>query len=222
MSRRRSTPATARKRLSAEGRREVIEDAATEVFAERGYRGASIEEIARRSGVTPPVVYDHFSSKQALYEALIERHYAELRQVWFDHGPGDEPFAARIPKAIDAWFGYVESHPFATRMLFRDTTGDPDVAARHRLIQERSRAALLPLLVQEADVAHVELAGETDAELAWETLRAVLQGLALWWHEHPDVSRERIMSAAMNAIWLGFDRVFQGEHWAPERTPRTQ
>ena len=55
-----------RQRLSAEARRELIEQAAGEVFADRGYHGASIDEIARRSGVSPPVVYDHFESKQDL------------------------------------------------------------------------------------------------------------------------------------------------------------
>ena len=56
--------------MSAASRREVIEQAATEVFAERGYLGASIDEIARRSGVSAPVVYDHFDSKIDLYRRL--------------------------------------------------------------------------------------------------------------------------------------------------------
>ena len=43
--------ASPRKRLTADARRELIELAATEVFAERGYRDASMDEIARRSGV---------------------------------------------------------------------------------------------------------------------------------------------------------------------------
>ena len=63
----------------------MIELAALEVFGERGYHGASIDEICRRSGVTPPVLYDHFASKQELYERLLERHYAELREIWFRH-----------------------------------------------------------------------------------------------------------------------------------------
>ena len=64
-----------KKRLSAEARREVIEQAASEVFAEHGYHGASIDEIARRSGVSPPVVYDHFESKKALHiEVCSECH----------------------------------------------------------------------------------------------------------------------------------------------------
>ena len=210
-----SRVAAARPRMTAAARREVIERAATEVFAQRGYRGASIEEIARRSGVTPPVLYDHFESKQELHRRLIERHYAELRDIWFQQAASDEPVTARIPRAIEAWFAYVESHPYAGRMLFRDTTGDPEIEAGHRAIQRRSRAALLPLLAQEAGAAHVDLGDELGLEMAWEAWRGVLQGLALWWYDHPEVPRERVVATAVNAIWIGFQRVLDGEGWDP-------
>jgi AcrR family transcriptional regulator len=207
-------PAPARKRMTADARREVIEQAATAVFAERGYRGSSVEQIARHSGVTVPVVYDHFASKQSLYERLIDRHYAELRDIWFRHADRGEPVAEWLGDAVDDWFAYVESHPFAGRMLFHDSTGDPQIAAMHRRIQARSRASLLPLVEREVAPARVDLADEPDElELAWETLRAVLQGLAIWWFEHPSVPRERIVRQAMNAVWLGLDRVLQGEDW---------
>jgi AcrR family transcriptional regulator len=199
--------------MSAGDRREVIERAATELFAERGYRGASMEEIARRSGVTAPVVYDHFASKEELHRRLIERHYAELREIWFRHAAGGGPLRERVPRAIEAWFAYVEAHPFAGRMLFRDTTGDPRIEAMHREIQQESRAALLPLLAQEAGAAHIDLEDAAAVEMAWEAMRAVLQGLALWWYEHPDVPRERVVASAMNAIWLGFERFLGGEEW---------
>ena len=48
-------------------------------------RGASIDEIARRSGVSPPVVYDHFASKQDLYMRLLERTRDELLEMWREH-----------------------------------------------------------------------------------------------------------------------------------------
>ena len=48
--------------MTAEARREVIEQAALEVFAERGYHGASIDEIVRRAGVSPPVLSCHMSA----------------------------------------------------------------------------------------------------------------------------------------------------------------
>src|SRR5213080_2495147 len=111
--------------MAAAERRELIEAAATELFSERGYYATSIDEIARRSGISQPVLYDHFESKQDLYRRLLERHFAELRLVWRENLPGEDPAEQRIARAIDAWFGYIQVHPFAGRMLFRDTTGDP-------------------------------------------------------------------------------------------------
>jgi AcrR family transcriptional regulator len=201
--------------MSAAERREVIELAATEVFAERGYHGASMEEIARRSGVSVPVVYDHFASKQDLHRRLLERHFAELRALWRARIES-EPSAEQLAGAIDAWFAYVESHPFAWRMLFRDTTGDPEIEAIHREVAAQSRAALLPMFAREPATATI--AGSADAEavdMVWEVFRAVLQGLALWWYEHRHVPRERVVATAMNAIWIGFERARRGESWSP-------
>lgn len=207
---------TPRKRMTAIARRELIEAAATDLFAARGYRGASIEEIAKRSGVTPPVVYDHFSSKLELYRQLLERHFAELRQVWRQHFIGDEPPRERVARSFDAWFSYIEAHPFAGRMLFRDTSGDPEIAAVHAEVAAQSRDAILPLFAGEPGAEG--LAGSVDGEgleMAWIVLRGVLQGLAIWWSENPQVSRERVVATAMNALWLGFERVQGGEVWSP-------
>jgi len=52
-------------------------------------------------------------------------------------------------------------------------------------------------------------------DMAWEVFRAVLQGLALWWNEHPDVPRAQVVTTAMNALWIGFERVGRGERWEP-------
>jgi AcrR family transcriptional regulator len=200
--------------MSAAARREVIERAAAELFAEHGYRGASIDEIARRSGVTPPVLYDHFASKSDLYRRLLERHFAELRGVWREHFAGEDP-EERIARSFDAWFAYVEAHPFAGRMLFRDTTGDPQLKAIQEDVAARSRAEILPML---ADAPGAEgLAGDAGAEegieMAWVVMRGVLQGLAIWWYDHPHVPREQVVATAVNALWFGFERVQRGEAW---------
>ena len=172
-----------------------------------------MEEVARRSGVSIPVVYDHFESKRALHRRLLERHYAELRQVWFDHLAGGDPPEKRIPAAFDAWFGYVESHPYAWNMLFRETTGDPEVRAFHREVQIESRAALMPLFAEEPGVKKIAGSADEELEMAWESVRSVLQGLALWWYEHPRVPRARLVATAMNTLWLGFERLRRGEQW---------
>jgi AcrR family transcriptional regulator len=194
--------------MPAAERRELIVGVATEVFAERGYDGASIDEIARRSGVSAPVVYDHFASKQELYERLLERTRDELLAVWRDHLFSDEPAEVRIPRAIAAWAAYVEEHRDAARMYFRDPTGVPAVQEFHGAIHAQGRVALGAILGREQGAANI--AGGADAEaleMAAEVMRAGLAGLALWWSEHPHVPREQIVTTAVNVLWVGFERV---------------
>lgn len=213
----RTKDAAPRRRLTAEARREVIEQAATEVFAKRGYHDASIDEIARRSGVSMPVIYDHFASKRELHRRLLRRHFAELRTIWREHLAGDDTGEEPISRAVDAWFRYVETHPYAWRMLFRETTGDPELEAIHREVAAQSRAAMLPLFAQQPGVVQAAGSSQPEAlELAWEAVRAALQALALWWYEHRQVPRERIVRAAMNTLWIGFDRLQHGETWSRE------
>ena len=49
--------------------------------------------------------------------------------------------------------------------------------------------------------------------MAAEVMRAGLAGLAIWWSEHPHVPREQIVATAINAVWIGFERVRRGEGW---------
>jgi len=121
--------------MPAAERRELIERAATKVFAEHGYAGASIDEIARRSEVSAPVVYDHFDSKLALFVRLLERTRDELLAMWMHTLAGEDPARIRMERAFDAWARYVESNRFASRMYFLEATGDPQARAAHREIQ---------------------------------------------------------------------------------------
>lgn len=191
----------------------MIERAATEVFAERGYLAATIGEIARRSGVSAPIVYDHFESKRDLHARLLERHLAEMREVWAAHLIGDAPAERRIASALDAWFAYVESHPYAWRMIFRDTSGEPEVQAAHREIQAQSSRGLLPLLAALPGGEDIGGGSEAGRAMVIELLRSAIAGLALWWYEHREVPREQVVAAAMNALWVGFGRLAEGERW---------
>jgi AcrR family transcriptional regulator len=108
-----STP----QRLQGSERKRLIEDAASRLFAEQGYEGTSIEQIATAAGVTKPVVYLHFSSKQNLHLALLAKHRDELLgQLASDmRAPGALEY--RIVDVATRWFAYVQSHPYAWQML---------------------------------------------------------------------------------------------------------
>jgi AcrR family transcriptional regulator len=180
-----------RRRLTREQRREVIERAATEVFAESGYAAAGIDEIARRSGVSAPVVYDHFASKEDLYRRLLERQRDDLVAFWAQRLPLPEGPAA-LEALIDAYFSYVEAHPFAYRMYFRDSA--------HRDIQRQGVTMLAALL---ATVPGFQDADQATLEMVTEVMRAGLIGLALWWQEHPEAPRAQVVKAAMRALSMG-------------------
>jgi AcrR family transcriptional regulator len=201
--------------MTAEERREVIEQAATELFAERGFHRASMEDIAVRAGISVPVLYDHFESKQKLHRRLLERHFADLRRIWGEHIPGEEPAEQRVSRAVDAWYAYFEEHPYASRMLFRDTTGDPEIEEIRKEVAEESKALLFPLMLEEPGVEHLAGAGEA-LEMAWEVVTSAMQSLAVWWYDHQDVPRERLVATTMNALWIGFERVRRGEVWGAD------
>jgi len=59
-------------RMKSQDRRAAIVDAAVHLFAEKGFRGATTRELASALGVTEPVLYQHFETKNDLYSAIIE------------------------------------------------------------------------------------------------------------------------------------------------------
>src|SRR5665213_4330592 len=66
------------RRLTAGQRRGQLMNVALELFAHRGYRATTMDDIAEAAGVTKPLVYQHFSSKRALYLELVNSIAKEL------------------------------------------------------------------------------------------------------------------------------------------------
>src|SRR5437868_3088101 len=78
--RRDSAPARGR-RLPAQPRRESILEVARHAFAARGYDGLRTQEIAKAAGVSEALIYQHFASKRELYEEVVDRSAAALREI---------------------------------------------------------------------------------------------------------------------------------------------
>ncbi len=64
--------------MAAADRRAALLDVGRTLFAERGFDGTSVEEIAARAGVSKPVVYEHFGGKDGLYAVVVDREVAAL------------------------------------------------------------------------------------------------------------------------------------------------
>jgi AcrR family transcriptional regulator len=188
-----------RRRLPKAQRRQLIEEAASGLFATHGYAQTRLEDIAAAAGVTKQLLYQHFPSKKALHMALLAKHRDELLGGLAEEMGKPGPLAERLPRVLDRWFAYVEEHPYASAMLFRDTTGDPEVQAFYRELQASARRANVGLLRAEPELA---LAQEQIEPLA-ELLRSATTGLALWWAEHPDVPRATIVHVTVDLLTRG-------------------
>jgi AcrR family transcriptional regulator len=191
--------ATRRRRLPKAERRRIIEDAASRLFAEHGYSETRLDDIAAAAGVTKQLLYQHFPSKKALHLALLARHRDEIlgRLTASMSTPGR--LAERLPRVLDDWFAYVEEHPYASALLFRDTTGDPEVQAFYRENHAAARATNVALLRAEPELQIPEDRLEPLAEL----MRSATTGLAVWWGEHPEVPRATIVGVTVDLFVRG-------------------
>lgn len=184
------------RRLSAFERQGSIEEAAARLFAERGYSATTVEDIVAAAGVSKPMLYRHFESKKELHMKLLERRRDELAAAPLDEflraqGDPDEQLSAMS----EAWFAHVEQHPYTSRMLLQDATGDPDIQALQHELRRRQRAADVALLREFAPQLP-----EAELEPLGEIIRSSLTGLALWWLDSPTVPRATVVAAVLRVM----------------------
>jgi AcrR family transcriptional regulator len=196
----------ARKRISAEERRNRILEAAVEVFAEHGYTAAKMQDIAARAGVVPSVLYDHFASKRELHITLLELHAQQLRERSLRRREGAS-VEEMVRASIASYFEFVEEDPFIWRVLHQDPPADPEIDAVCREIADRGTASIADLIRYGAgDLKSVK--GISLDEGAWILARATQSasdGVARWWYDNRDVPRERVVEIVFMLLWQGFE-----------------
>jgi AcrR family transcriptional regulator len=169
----------------------------------------SMADVAVAAGITPAVIYDHFDSKAQLVIELLERYTGELlREVGTAVQQAPAGAAAQFRAGVDAFFAYVEEHRSTWRVLVRDPPSDPEVAAAHRRLNNQATAAIAVFLQSGANQG-LDVYGKPaqTAEMFAEALKAAQTGLASWWYEHPDVSREEIVERLLDFAWRGLEQV---------------
>jgi len=106
--------------MSAPKRREQLIAVARKTFAERGYDGTSVEEIAARAKVSKPVVYEHFGGKEGLYAVVVDREVTSLLDRIARALTGDHP-RVLVEQAALALLDYIEGDTDGFRVLVRDS-----------------------------------------------------------------------------------------------------
>lgn len=115
----RATPS--RVRMTGKQRREQLLDVGRSLFAERGFDGTSIEEIAARASVSKPVVYEHFGGKEGLYAVVVDREMEQLlHRITTALGSATHPRVV-LERAAMALLDYIEASTDGFRILVRDS-----------------------------------------------------------------------------------------------------
>jgi AcrR family transcriptional regulator len=200
--------------MAAADRREAILAAALDAFAAAGYHETALEDVAERAGISKALIYEHFPSKRDLFEALLDTYVGELMERVVGTIVAAEPGEERLRAGVSAFLGFVEERREAWRMLVRNVS-DPEIAASLERLRHEVAASITVLMEEEAPP---ELLPGVDREQAItmvaEQIVGAVQSLANWWDEHRDVPRERVLELAMDFMWLGMERLGEGQRWA--------
>jgi AcrR family transcriptional regulator len=146
------------RRLTAEQRRQQLVAVALELFAQRGYRATTMDDIAEAAGVTKPLLYQHFSSKRALYLELVDSIAQDLltaigRAVMRAEGPRQQ-----VELGFAAYFRLVVSHEAEFRLLYgRDHADDFELGRALRAVEDAIAVAIDPLIDAGLDDDHRRL-----------------------------------------------------------------
>lgn len=117
-------PAPRRRQRDAEATRDAIIAAALDEFAQKGFFGARVEEIAARTHTSKHMIYYYFSSKEGLYAAVLERAYGDFRasEGGVDYDALD-PVAA-LTALVGATFDTHQRNPLTIRILISENLGE--------------------------------------------------------------------------------------------------
>ena len=193
MARKDSHRKAARRKLPRAARERQMLEVAARVFGQRGYHAASMDEIARACGVTKPMLYAYFGSKDGLYLATVDRMgsylVAAVERLLEERDP-----VRRLREGVDVILELIQRDRHGWAVLYAEGLGEGPVArhvARYR--EQIVQAAAVTLAdavpgrsVKQAEPYAVGLlgAGETLARwwldrdsLPFETLQAVTQAL---------------------------------------------
>ncbi len=175
-------------------------EVAEAVFAERGYQEASMEEIARRVGVTKPMLYAYFGSKEGLLVAAIARVREDMTRAVIASLDGASSLRDMLWRGLLAYHEFVAEHDqgwAVVRQVASQAVADQVEQIRHGL--RDMIAEMIGLHAPEAPALH----REAYAEL----IVGACERAAIWRQTRDDVSPRQAAELVMEGLWHGIDRL---------------
>lgn len=184
--------AESRTRMRPADRRAVILTAATAIFAENSYEQASMRAVAAASGITTPVLYDHFAAKGTLHAEVLHTQRQALLEFWEGRAKPKSPRKA-WQSGMTALFEWIEQNPYGWQVLegteehpVEDVIAELLYALPYRTIDKK---------LDRDRVARVIARGAS----------AVVGVVATWWQRSGDITRDEAATLAAELLWNGLE-----------------
>ncbi len=198
-----SEPQTNRRRMTAAERRDQLIGVARVCFAEKGFDGTSIEEIAARAEVSKPIIYEHFGGKEGLYAVVVDREVTTLLQS-LRTALTDPQATSRqlLESGTLALLSYIESCPEGFQIIMRDSSelGGSGFASLLNDVIARVEGLLIPRFEARGfDPKAVPLIAQA--------LTGLVAMTGQWWLDNPEFTKEEVACHLLNLAWNGMHRL---------------
>jgi AcrR family transcriptional regulator len=201
-------------------REQQMLDAAVRVFSERGFHGASMDDIAEQAGVSKPLLYLYLGSKDETFSACIARESSRLVETIgaaIEGAPADP--AERLWRGLTAFFTFVADHRASWTVLYQQARSHSDAAAE-QLAQVRQQ-----IIDTVADLVLDSMTGQgrqgptaktREATATAHTIVGAADAMAEWALTVPGEKPETTARRLMGIIWVGMERRAAGERFTVE------
>ena len=198
-------------RLPRDQRRIQLLDAASEVFAAKGYHAAAMDDIADVAGVSKPVLYQHFPSKLDLYLALLDQSCDRLVEVVEEALAATEDNADRVIATVAAFYEFVSSTSSFRFVFESDLTGDGAVQQRLSRVNSEISDAIADVIAEDTSLPRQQ------AKLLAVCLVGIAQVSARYWISGGTsaITLDEAKHLVSNLAWRGISGFPLTEHDVP-------
>jgi AcrR family transcriptional regulator len=179
-------------------RERQLTELAEQLFAERGFARTSMDEVARRAGVTKPVVYELFESKDGLFRACVDRAIERMAVSVADAFRSETDPEARLRAGGLAFLRFARENRVAWDLMsMQGRFADQAQAVR------RDQAQLIRSLMTEVAPEGTD---PRELEAVAYAVNSAYEGAAHWMWEHPDVPVEQLADWIVALLLPGLKR----------------
>lgn len=194
-------PATSgvRARMTGKQRREQLIEVGRKLFADKGFEGTTVEEVAAKANVSKPVVYEHFGGKEGLYAVVVDREIAALLDGITGTLSADLGSRETLERAAMALLDYIETSTDGFRILVRDSPPGQSTGSFASLISD---VASQVEHILAAEFKRRKLDPKT-APLYAQMLVGMVALTGQWWLDSRKMKKADVAAHLVNLAWNG-------------------